>query len=156
MSPEMVKHEDVTVQVPTKLPPHEVPLGQLAGVVVPPWPPLAGAPPLPDLPPVPVVPPLETPPLPVVPPELPPLPDPPVPESEPEPPPQPTTAIIPARVDTPTRVKNPFRMETSRSVWMVPSRAFDNLPIRSALVVPTVPTSQTRAEQWLTLLCTRY
>jgi hypothetical protein len=128
-SPVTFKHDDVTFQVPTKLPPQVAPLVQLVGgVVPPPFPPLAGAPPLP------VVPPLLTPPEP--PPELPPLlvvPPPPVPPAPPlafpplagiaappfdEPPlpesvlelPQPLIAIIKARAAAPRVPMSPFRM----------------------------------------------
>ena len=52
MFPDKVRHDDVTFQVPTTLPPQEVPLGHWTGwVVLPELPPLAGDPPLPEAPP---------------------------------------------------------------------------------------------------------
>src|SRR5512140_2627249 len=109
MSPDRARHDDFTVQVPTTLPPHDVPLGQLGAVVVPPLPPLAEEPPLPGLPPLPVVPP-EAPPLPVVPPELPPVPVvPPVPGSELVLV-QPVTAKTKARAAALANPNRPFRM----------------------------------------------
>ena len=77
MSPDKVRHDDVTVQVPTMEPPHGVAVGQLPPEA-PPDPPF-GEPPVPVLPPVPEPPePVPVPPLPLFPPELllPPLPPP--------------------------------------------------------------------------------
>lgn len=52
MSPDKVRHDDVTFQVPTTLPPQEVPLGHwTTWVVLPELPPLPGEPPLPGAPP---------------------------------------------------------------------------------------------------------
>ena len=99
MSPDKARHDEVTFQVPTRLPPQEEPLGQLLVLVAPPLPPLAGEPPLPVLPPLPVVPP-EPPPLPIVPPE---------PELELEPV-QPLAAMIQTRAVTLASPSNPFRM----------------------------------------------
>jgi hypothetical protein len=125
MSPDKVRHEDVTVQVPTTSPPQDSPLGQL--LVAPPLPllpPVAREPPLPVLPPVAREPPLAVlppvalePPLPAPPLELPPLPG--APPLEPElelelEPVQPLVTIVKAKVTEPTSPIIAFRMEPRR------------------------------------------
>jgi hypothetical protein len=126
MSPDKLRHDVSTFQVPTRVPPHEVPLGQLGLVVEPPLPPLA-VPPLllPDVPPELDEPPA-LPPLPVVPPEL----------GLELLPPQPATSIH-ARAATLARPTSPFRMRPPEAL-STPRQRFslaisqDSAPPRSA------------------------
>lgn len=127
MSPDKVRHEDVTFQVPVKSPAHVDPFGQLAGWVVPPEaPPLAEEPPLP-------APPLE----------VPPLPDPPPPE-----PLQPLIAIVEARATALTSPMSPFRMIPHERVLCV------RMHIHHLFITEPVGSSATTA--WATRLAVRF